>query len=1093
MKANCFFTLFAFVCICVFVTSPLSAQNKPGKIIRMAPAGSARAILDPNADDFVSADVTGFPVNDDVTSSEINFKPIVPYNLEPYGDLRRGPNHLFSDFVPGIDNASYYMFYRNTPGSEALLFRMRLGTVMPGAKGYSVLFDTDGKFGGSGPNADPNYIPATTGTGGNPGFEVEIVLATGGGNDGILVYNIDGTDNPSSPITFSGWTNYSQISIAATNDNGDPDFYIDYFVPKSALDAVGITATTSFRVVPTTVMAPKAAIGGPKSDIYGLADNNYKDPIDQYEDFIDAQPPIKLGDLGGPGTGSPTAAMCTAPPAITSPVSVGSSVTINGTWTKSSLPAAANEATVFLFKNGSNTPFAQTSAPVTSGAGWSISNLVIANGDVIIAKAQAAGESQCLGSNTITATNCNSLNRPVQPTGFCADRKGFSGTNYPAGATVSIYRITSSGMVLLASGVPTGTGSTGFANDGAGGWKFSNGCSSGSGSYSGGTYVVFFTLGGCDSKYTYACAMVNQAGANTTSLASPVINNANAIYPRTTSLTGSNLSGATVRIYVDDIFRGTATVTGTNWAYTFAQPLQVGEVVRVEQITPEPNANTFYCVGAATATVVCFTATPIITTDANGTIKEGVAVTGISGEPSGTIIRLYNSGGTLLSTTTVQTNGTWSTSNAGTTNSGGFTGVTTGGPSYYAVAQNGSCGVSASTAGVTASLGTTAAGRCGAITATVPASGGAITLTVGTTSVSGTLSGTALAGTLVSVYQDGFLVGSVTTNTNTWGPLDVTGRLYNSGVITLGIQEPSKAEVSCPAAYFVSCTQPITPVVNFISCTSCGSPADPANITAGGTITYRISNLQGNTFYSIRDQSTGKSMAGGTWTDAVPPSYIDITTYPLTSRGTFTAEVVSTFVSSSGVCSAKAQQTYKVLPVTLVAFKGRQVNNANELTWKTENEISLHQFEVERSIDGRTFKPFNKVPASNAGTYSFIDDAPPADATYYRLKLVNLDGSFTYSSVVLLKKGMSLAVISVKPNPFVSEVDIQLTLERRQIVSVLLLDEYGRQVAGKQLDAVAGSQVVTLPNLQHLPAGVYLLQVAGTHQALQQKLLKLKN
>ncbi len=92
--------------------APVQAQNKPGKIIRSAPAGTTQTILDPNTEGFVSAGIGGFTANDDVTTSEINFKLIVPYFLEPYGDLRRGPNHLFSDFVTGVDNASYYMFYR---------------------------------------------------------------------------------------------------------------------------------------------------------------------------------------------------------------------------------------------------------------------------------------------------------------------------------------------------------------------------------------------------------------------------------------------------------------------------------------------------------------------------------------------------------------------------------------------------------------------------------------------------------------------------------------------------------------------------------------------------------------------------------------------------------------------------------------------------------------------------------------------------------------------------------------------------------------------------------------------------------------------
>ncbi|RYZ30780.1 MAG: T9SS type A sorting domain-containing protein [Chitinophagaceae bacterium] len=1089
MKANCYTSL-VFLSVLFLFSMPVLAQNKPGKIIRTAPAGTARTTLDPNADDFVSADITGFPVNDDVTVSEIKYKPIVPYNQEPFGDLRRGPNHGFSDFVPGIDNASYYMFYRNNAGSEALLFRMRLGTVMPGAKGYSVLFDTDGKFGASGPNADPNYIAATTGTGGNPGFEVEIVLTTGGGADGILVYNVDGTDNPTSPITLSGWTNYSQISIAATNDNGDPDFYVDYYVPKSALDAVGITTATSFRVVPTTVMAPKAAIGGPKSDIYGLADNAYKDPNDEYAAYINVQPSFKLTDLSANNTTSPTASICTAPPAINSPINVGGAITISGTWTKSTLAGAAATAVIYLYKNGSTTPVAQTSGAVPSGT-WSIPNVIAANGDVFLAKAQATGESQCLSSNAVTASNCNSNTRPAQPTGLCAERKGFGGTNYPAGATISIYRITSAGQVLVGSGVPTGTGNTGFANDGTGGWKYSGGCSAGAGSFGGGTYMVYFTSGGCDSKIAYACVAVNQGGATTTSLAAPVISNAGSIYTKTASISGTNLSGAVVRIYVDDILKGTATGTGTTWTYIFSEALQVGEVIRVEQVTAEPNANTYYCVGSTTATVVCFTAPPTITTESNGMLKEGAAITGVSGEAVGTIIRIYNTSNVLLSTTTVQANGTWSTANAGTTNTNGFTGIAAGGVRYYASAQNGTCGVSANTASMATPTGTTSTARCGAIMTTVPASGGTITLTSGTTSISGTLSGTMVNGTIVSVYQDNLLVGSISTDNNTWLPIDVTNKLYNGGMVMLGIQEPGKAETVCPAAYTVTCTQPNVPVMNFLSCTSCGSPANPSNVTSGGTITYRISNLQANTFYSVREQSTGKSLATGTWTDVVAPTTLDITTTALSGGGTYTAEVVGTFVSSSGVCSAKASQTYKVLPVTVTELKGKHVNNANLLGWKAANETNFKLFVVERSVDSSMFETIGQVNATGAGVYSFTDNKLVGESHYYRLKLVNNNGSFTYSPIVLIKQDNSITVGKVKPNPFVNEVELQLNLTRKELVNLALYDQNGKQVATKQVAANEGNNVVKFSNLHSLAPGIYMLQVTTNDKVLQQKLIKL--
>lgn len=1070
----------------LFFSSSVFAQNKPGKIIRSAPVGAVRTALDPNADDFVSVATAGFSGNDDVTTSEIAYKPIAPYNLEPNSDLRRGPNHLFTDFVPGIDNSSYYMFYRNNAGSEALLFRMRLGTVMPGAKGYSVLFDTDRKFGASGPNADPNYVAATTGIGGNPGFEVEIVLATGGGNDGVLIYNVDGTDNPGAPTVLAGWTAYSQLSIAATNDYGDPDFYLDWYVPLSALNAVGITTSTSFRVVPTTVMAPKGAIGGPKSDIYGLADNSYKDPNKQYEDFINGQPAIKLTDISGSGTASPTASLCTAAPSIGAPVNLGASVTITGGWTKSSLPGAANSATIYLYKNGGTTPVAQTAMPVSSGAGWSISGVAVANGDVFTARAQGSGESICLVSNSVTAQSClpSTMSSASAITITCASLRGFDGTA-PAGAVVRIYTVTPSGYALFADETTT---TYKISHPTATRWIYdgpnvnsSDPCTGGATDVPAGSYAITIQEPGkCESDYYYYC---NGLGTTT---ASPVVTQTN-LYGGNATVSGTAASGAAIRVFVNGQLKATTTATGGNFSVS-SLALLTGDVVDVyAQATGQ-------CISAKTTrTATCFTAAPAITTETNGQLKQSVAVSGISGEPTGTVIRLYNaSGNTLMATTAVQADGTWSTANAGTTNSNGFTGVAVGGASYYATAQNGSCSTSAATAAASIPTGTTSSGRCGAITTTVPATA-PVALTIATTSVSGTLSGTALAGTVVAVYQDGLLVGSLTTSTNGWGPLDVTNKLYNGGVISLGIQEPGKAEVSCATTYTVSCTPPLTPTVSFLTCTNCGAPANPANISNGGTITYRLTNLQGNTFYSLREQATGKSLTGGVWTDATPPAFLDITTYPLTTGGSFTAEAVGTSVSASGVCSAKATQNYNViLPVSLTGFKGRRTNGVNELSWTATNELDFRRYEIERSTDGSRFATIGAVAATGAGAYNFTDRNLSGNVNYYRLKLVNGNGSFTYSPVVLLKGSNSLTINLVKPNPFVNEVELQIGLARNETIGMLLLDERGKQVLQKQTVASAGNNVITLSNLGCLAKGVYLLRIATGTEVLQQKLVKLQ-
>jgi hypothetical protein len=241
----------------LFLTSFLSRAQSTGFINRPATVAAGRAVLDPNSDSYTSATPAGY-AGDDVGNSEIPFRSLPALSSEPYGDLRRGPNHLFSDFVPDANKRGYYTYFTGTN----LLFRFRMGSVMSGSKGYSVLLDTDGKFGATGPDADPNFQAETTGSNGNPGFEIEIVLET---NFRIAIYNVDGTSNPTLVKAYTNWQDMSQVSIAGTFDNGDPDFLIDFYVPFSDLQAAPFNLTTSspLRMAATTVMAPKGAIGGP--------------------------------------------------------------------------------------------------------------------------------------------------------------------------------------------------------------------------------------------------------------------------------------------------------------------------------------------------------------------------------------------------------------------------------------------------------------------------------------------------------------------------------------------------------------------------------------------------------------------------------------------------------------------------------------------------------------------------------------------------------------------------------------------------------------------------------------------------------------
>lgn len=160
----------------------------PGIIFKTTTAGKPGSeVLDPNTDGYVSATSAGFTtVAGDVgTQSTILHKYLPQRATEPNADLRVGPSNKFTDFADVSGGGNSVGFYVVVTGNY--MFRFRLNSSVPNSRGYSIVIDTDNKFGFTGPNADPNAVAH------NPGFEMKILLAT---NFGVRVYNIDGTASP---------------------------------------------------------------------------------------------------------------------------------------------------------------------------------------------------------------------------------------------------------------------------------------------------------------------------------------------------------------------------------------------------------------------------------------------------------------------------------------------------------------------------------------------------------------------------------------------------------------------------------------------------------------------------------------------------------------------------------------------------------------------------------------------------------------------------------------------------------------------------------------------------------------------------------
>jgi hypothetical protein len=175
-----------------------------------------------------------------------------------------------------------------------------------------------------------------------------------------------------------------------------------------------------------------------------------------------------------------------------------------------------------------------------------------------------------------------------------------------------------------------------------------------------------------------------------------------------------------------------------------------------------------------------------------------------------------------------------------------------------------------------------------------------------------------------------------------------------------------------------------------------------------------------------------------------------------------------------------AKLTPNPLPVKLIYFKGRTDNKTNFLDWRTASEQNSAFFSLERSDDGSNFKQVtNKAAAGNSTTprdYAYNDDKA-GNSSYYRLRMVDLDGTFAYSNIVYLehRKG-KLGIANLYPNPTLDNVTIEYETEDATAVTFTIFDALGQQVAVEKVTPKKGANVHTL-SLNDLAAGMYMIAI----------------
>ncbi len=169
------------------------------------------------------------------------------------------------------------------------------------------------------------------------------------------------------------------------------------------------------------------------------------------------------------------------------------------------------------------------------------------------------------------------------------------------------------------------------------------------------------------------------------------------------------------------------------------------------------------------------------------------------------------------------------------------------------------------------------------------------------------------------------------------------------------------------------------------------------------------------------------------------------------------------------------------LPLTLLNFRGTQSAVSNDLNWTTADEVNVSNFEIQRSTDATHFETIAQVPAkngynrSNYYRYSDFGLSGTDQSYYYRLKMIDFTGDFTFSSIVFIQPNALSFRIQPLPNPFRESLSVRINSPKAASINYSLIDNYGRLLFMQTKNIQKGTNVFPVKETALLPGGFYFL------------------
>jgi len=178
--------------------------------------------------------------------------------------------------------------------------------------------------------------------------------------------------------------------------------------------------------------------------------------------------------------------------------------------------------------------------------------------------------------------------------------------------------------------------------------------------------------------------------------------------------------------------------------------------------------------------------------------------------------------------------------------------------------------------------------------------------------------------------------------------------------------------------------------------------------------------------------------------------------------------------------------TGSTLPVAFAHFSGQKIaDGIVSLKWKTENEVNVSKYEIERSTDGNNFISAGFINTlSPDGNYVFTDYTPTEGVLFYRIKEIDLDARFQYSSIIALRFTTGVKPgITVFPSPANQYIYIT-TNDNSQLNKIMIFTSDGKMLLQKNNP---GNRI----DISNLPAGLFRVKtVSKTGEVFHSSFMK---